>query len=120
MGRGIIVTISLPLDLVPVWDALPSKSGFVQDQLRILSGIEIEEEHVKFQDLQNMCNPFTKVTCNLCFDRFDSMDHYRSEWINRTNFLRDNAEAVNDYINKRFVQGLKPQFYWHIEDGEEE
>ena len=119
MPRGIIVTISLPLDLVPVWDALPSKSGFVQDQLRILSGIEIEDEHVKFQNLQNMCSPFSKITCNLCYERFESMDHYRNEWITRTNFINDTAGA-QEHIKQCFINGIKPKFHWHLLDGDEE
>ena len=114
-----LVTISLPNDLIEVWQALDKKSEWVQNQLRLISGREEEPMHIKFQWNQYMCNPFMKAICKICMEDFDSVEEYKQEWIKRTNWIRDNENDQNfiDYMNKRFVDGKKPIFQWHIDAG---
>jgi len=122
-----IVTISLPNDLLDVWNSIDKKSQWVQEQLRSFSGIETELTHVGFHHNEWMCNPFHKILCRLCMENYEfrSREDYQRLWTSRKNFFLENEYKTKEYISKRFVQGKKPWFPWHYEmgvipEGEEE
>ena len=91
--RTSTVTISMPNDLLPLWDSLGNKSKFVADQLRALGGVPSSVTHLSYpagvydREIRGMCNPSIGV-CPVCVQEFEfGQDQASREWMKRLELL---------------------------------